>query len=576
MGLGTAYLVVFNFVLAAGWGAVLVPLVQAVIEQCDAGSCLGLLPFGAASGDVCVCGDLHAQVEQPLKIFQTAAVLEVLHALTGLVRAPVFTTVIQVLSRQVLLWAIVVPFEATHTMPRFATMLLAWSVTEVIRYSFYGFALVLGSAPYPLVWLRYTLFFVLYPLGVGSELALITASLDELEQLGYRTLFIWIMVAYLPGFPLLYTHMIAQRAKVIGGKGRPKRKEAGVVFPPGKKGDRSTTAAGKEAFAAAVAGVDAGAAEKVRKEKNWRFGYGKHILEQVRMCSQSGADCVKIADAGLKHLHENFELIRGDKTMKLSEAAGTIRDSFEIGVLEGKKPKPSEFKCLVPYAEGYSLMEPCVTDIEGQVLLDQLAKWADAGVIEASSCDAISSVVKNQASTPSPPTPRSLSSLSLNCAFRRQQTWCDLSGHCVALLGATSAMGPITTLLRLGATVFAVDIDRPAVWKRLFALTKDSSGTLVYPLKSAPKSASEDDLAAAAGCNLLEQPFEIANWLVSAAEAHAGGKDLTIGMYGYLDAALHVKLSMGADVVMKGVSERYKGNVGASPLRPAPALPPCQ
>ena len=82
-------------------------------------------------------------------------------------------------------------------------------------------------------------------------------------------------------------------------------------------------------------------------------------------------------------------------------------------------------------------------------------------------------------------------------------------------------MGPITTLLRLGATVFAVDIDRPAVWKRLFALTKESSGTLVYPLKSEPKSASEDDLAAAAGCNLLEQPFEIANWLVSAAEAHA-------------------------------------------------------
>ena len=98
MGLGTAYLVVFNFVLAAGWGAVLVPLVQAVIEQCDAGSCVGLLPFGAAAADVCVCGDLHAQVEQPLKIFQTAAVLEVLHALTGLVRAPVFT-VIQVLSR---------------------------------------------------------------------------------------------------------------------------------------------------------------------------------------------------------------------------------------------------------------------------------------------------------------------------------------------------------------------------------------------------------------------------------------------------------------------------------------------
>jgi hypothetical protein len=534
MGAKTAYLVAFNFGLAAGWAAVLAPIVQAVLAACAPAECVGLLPFGAAAESVCICGDLYGVVELPLKVFQTAAVLEVLHALFGVVRAPVFTTFIQVLSRQLLLWAIVVPFPATHQMPRFATMILAWSVTEVVRYSFYGFALVLGSAPYPLVWLRYTLFFVLYPLGVGSELALIYACLPDLATLGYRTFFIWIFVAYVPGFAILYTHMIAQRGKVIGGKGRPKRKESGISFPPGAKGDRSTTAAGKEAFAAAIATVDPAAAERVRKEKNWRWGYIKHVVEHTQLCCKSADTCVKIADAGLKHLYDNFELIRDDKVIKLSEASDKIKGSFDVGVKKGGQPLPKEFKCTVPYEKGYALTKPCVTTVEGNELLQTLDSWAGTGVVEPSVRDAIASVVENE------------------------QEWCNLSDVHVAMLGATSAMGPITTLLRLGATVYAVDIDRPAVWKRLFAMTKDSPGTLIYPLKGKPKSDSDEDLADVAGCNLMEQPVEITNWLVAAAEAHAGGKRLTIGMYGYLDAALHVKLSIGADMVMNGVSERYK------------------
>ena len=47
-------------------------------------------------------------------------------------------------------------------------MVFAWSLTEVIRYSFYACSL-LGKEPYTLLWLRYTTFFVLYPIGAGSE-----------------------------------------------------------------------------------------------------------------------------------------------------------------------------------------------------------------------------------------------------------------------------------------------------------------------------------------------------------------------------------------------------------------------
>lgn len=55
-------------------------------------------------------------------------------------------------------------------------MLLVWSMTEVIRYSFYAFTL-LGGVPYPLLWLRYTTFYVLYPIGVLSEATAIYATL---------------------------------------------------------------------------------------------------------------------------------------------------------------------------------------------------------------------------------------------------------------------------------------------------------------------------------------------------------------------------------------------------------------
>ena len=32
---------------------------------------------------------------------------------------------------QALLWGIIIPFEHTHTNPRFATLMFAWSLTEV-------------------------------------------------------------------------------------------------------------------------------------------------------------------------------------------------------------------------------------------------------------------------------------------------------------------------------------------------------------------------------------------------------------------------------------------------------------
>lgn len=57
-------------------------------------------------------------------------------------------------------------------------MVLAWSITEIIRYSFYA-ATKLQFQPRWLLWLRYNTFFVLYPLGAGSEAALIYSTLPS-------------------------------------------------------------------------------------------------------------------------------------------------------------------------------------------------------------------------------------------------------------------------------------------------------------------------------------------------------------------------------------------------------------
>lgn len=57
-------------------------------------------------------------------------------------------------------------------------MVFAWSFTEVIRYAFYAFSLI-GFEPYPLLWLRYTTFYILYPIGAGSEAFVNFATLPK-------------------------------------------------------------------------------------------------------------------------------------------------------------------------------------------------------------------------------------------------------------------------------------------------------------------------------------------------------------------------------------------------------------
>jgi len=166
---------------------------------------------------------------------QTVAVLEVVHALLGWVKSPIRTTAAQVASRIYAVWIVLECFEVARLNPLVATMYLSWSITEVIRYSYYVYSLLPNyETPYALVWLRYTTFYILYPLGASSEAFLNYATLPStspsLSMLKSAIGRNWVLTDYFravlffiwwPSLYFLYTYMIKQRKKILGsGSGR--------------------------------------------------------------------------------------------------------------------------------------------------------------------------------------------------------------------------------------------------------------------------------------------------------------------------------------------------------------------
>ncbi|GLC35795.1 hypothetical protein PLESTB_000495100 [Pleodorina starrii] len=228
---GNPYLFLYNAALVLGWGYCLYLTIDTM-----------LLNHGKTS-------DLWKVVELPLKVSQTAAIMEVIHSAIGLVRSPVAITGMQVASRLWVLWGIInlAPDQATRgalllgpkladfqPQLNLATLLAAWSITEVVRYGFFAIKEVAGSVPYAVLWLRYSTFIPLYPIGVASELTMAWLALPAIRAahmwsvdmpnalnfgFDYFLFCLVIVASYVPGLPQLYLYMLAQRKKVLSGGG---------------------------------------------------------------------------------------------------------------------------------------------------------------------------------------------------------------------------------------------------------------------------------------------------------------------------------------------------------------------
>ncbi|XP_059049202.1 very-long-chain (3R)-3-hydroxyacyl-CoA dehydratase 2 [Achroia grisella] len=204
------YLLAYNGVQTLGWTYL---LLNTAIHFLDRGTLDTLWP----------------QIKWTVIIFQNAAVLEVLHAAVGLVPSSVFVVLMQVYSRVFLVCGILLVTYGATISPGIALCVFAWSITEIIRYGYYTLNLVNG-VPRLLLFLRYSTFLILYPLGITGELLCMYHALDEIAEkniftmtmpndwnilFNYYYFVIFYMILYIPLFPVLFGHMLSQRRKML-------------------------------------------------------------------------------------------------------------------------------------------------------------------------------------------------------------------------------------------------------------------------------------------------------------------------------------------------------------------------
>lgn len=327
------YLLLYNLLSLAAWTAILFRLLFTLLTH--------TIPIpipGISDSEGSTFTTSISSLSDFVRLVQTLALLEILHAALGWVRAGVVVTGMQVASRLLLVWSITYPLVFREAMfgrspedgPRqrraarttvvagtggipaavwYTMMALAWSVTEFVRYGYFvatlsrypSVAAAGGDAnsssgsgttvqaektkageedttvnapsssssrggskdgvPAWLLYLRYNTFYILYPLGISSECALIyhasriassqerlfprdnlasaSASAPELAaavRAEYHRRRFWValrwtlwavLAVYIPGSYVLYTHMMRQRGKVFGrgggGGGKAKR-----------------------------------------------------------------------------------------------------------------------------------------------------------------------------------------------------------------------------------------------------------------------------------------------------------------------------------------------------------------
>ena len=272
----TGYLVLYNASCMLGWASAFVLAVQSL---------------AATGGDLT---QVWAATGLTLQVSQCAMGLEIVHAATGAVRSPVVTVFLQVTSRLVLLVVCLLSPTASTTW-WCGMMSISWSLVEVPRYAFYLNGLLgpggQAGTLYPVFWLRYSLFAILYPTGISGELGTMVSALSDPAFLAHPWLVVallkTVLATYVPGAPFLYMNMVWNRRaafkKRFAPPPPPPQEPVGAEFPKDSKGGRSTSETGKQVFAAALAGAGTPEGDKASaacaKERNWRFGYDAHIVK---------------------------------------------------------------------------------------------------------------------------------------------------------------------------------------------------------------------------------------------------------------------------------------------------------
>ncbi|KEP63581.1 UNVERIFIED_CONTAM: protein tyrosine phosphatase family protein, ptpla protein [Hammondia hammondi] len=245
------YLFLYNCVATAAWSVVFFLFVQHVCQK-------------ASWSDFAVPA-LYRSLEFPLLFAQSMQVMEVLHAAAGIVRSGVMTTLTQVFSRLQLVLFLFRVVPLTHENAAFCSLITAWCLAELLRYPFFcaqelllcihhqetkkafgddaATAIVKSKTEAPMIlgWLRYSGFTFLYPVGITSEVVCMLSGLSTLQlprfthfpspmpnalnfEVNLHGLYVLILLTYVPGSFLLYSHMLRQRKRHLYGAGTEEKK----------------------------------------------------------------------------------------------------------------------------------------------------------------------------------------------------------------------------------------------------------------------------------------------------------------------------------------------------------------
>ncbi|XP_066367522.1 uncharacterized protein [Miscanthus floridulus] len=210
------YLVCYNSLQSLGWLIALLRLLPCLAP-----------PFPVHSA-YAVAGDL-------ICFLQACAILETVHAAIGLVPTAPLLAFLQWGGRTHFVLSVVRQIPEVQRSPSVYITFIAWSISEVIRYSHYALT-TLKVCPGWLTYLRYTAFIPLYPIGVGpGEMWTMYQALPFVKKrnlysgffkkfsMSYHSFLVGVLVVYPFLWLKLYLHVFKQRKSKLGKGSRKKR-----------------------------------------------------------------------------------------------------------------------------------------------------------------------------------------------------------------------------------------------------------------------------------------------------------------------------------------------------------------
>lgn len=137
-----------------------------------------------------------------LGLCQTFFLMEIANICARKSNARYIPTVLQSISRNLIMWVVFWYYGIVNE--AFPIILVCWYLSDLVRYLFY----TLRTNTVKIV--RYNLFLVTYPIGFLLEMYCLKILYTVSGRL-FSYIVAFVVLAYIPGFVLLFSHMLKQR-----------------------------------------------------------------------------------------------------------------------------------------------------------------------------------------------------------------------------------------------------------------------------------------------------------------------------------------------------------------------------